>query len=215
MLADESGRVAQILGLVLEGTADTRDPVVTHETVKGWLANPTRLYDKANNRLKDEAAWIPAFGNVSDPDILSDDLPPNGSNGSIRITSRDSLEKTPLCQVRVGINPPPMIEQEASELFLKLTWRESDVEEERNSAFVAEVLGGMPLALTQVAGVIIRQSLSVSDFFKSYKKEAHDTLFERPRKPNHKHTNYGHTIASVRALEGLNLLITTRGKFLD
>ncbi|RWA06843.1 hypothetical protein EKO27_g8271 [Xylaria grammica] len=117
VLADESGRVAQILGLVLEGTADTRDPVVTHETAKGWLANPTRLYDKANNRLEDEAAWIPAFGNVSDPDILSDDLPPNGSNGSIRITSRDILAKTPLYRVRVGINPPPMIEQEASNRF--------------------------------------------------------------------------------------------------
>ncbi|XXG97829.1 hypothetical protein Hte_004143 [Hypoxylon texense] len=203
-LADEYSRVAETLGLVLEGTSDARDLVVTRELVKGWLAKPMRSYGRDNNNYDDEVAWLLILDNVNDPDLISDYLPPAGSNGSILITSRDSLSTTPLYQVKNGMNLPPMSEREASELLLKLTWREDDVEEQRLSASVADVLGGMPLALTQMAGVMTRQSLTFADFLKKYEEEeARSTLFGLSLEPSHKRVNYGYTLASVWALEGL------------
>ncbi|KAI0806374.1 P-loop containing nucleoside triphosphate hydrolase protein [Xylaria sp. FL0064] len=207
-LAGEIGRVAETLGLVLEGTDDASDPVVTRELVKGWLANPVRSYDRTNNSIEDDVFWLLVFDNVSDPDLLSDYLPPIGSNGAILITSRDSRAKTPLYQVKAGIDLPPLTTKEASHLLLKLTWRENELEERRNSEAVAEVLGGLPLALTQMAGVMVRQSLSFADFVKMYREEeeeeeeeeegAHSTLFQLSLEPSH-----SHTIASVWALESL------------
>ncbi|TPX13841.1 uncharacterized protein E0L32_005785 [Thyridium curvatum] len=203
-LADEFSRAAETLGLVLEGTADAKDPVVTRELVKGWLAEPVRSHNRVDNTYDDEVPWLLVFDNVNDPDLISDYLPPAGSNGSVLLTSRDSLAKTPFYHVENGVDLSPMKEEDASALLLKLTWREGDPQEEKLSFSVAEVLGGMPLALTQMAGVMVRQNLSFADFLKRYEEEeAHNLLFELSLEPSHKRANYGYNLASVWSLEGL------------
>ena len=203
-LADEFGRLAEELGLVLEGTADARDQVLTRELVKGWLAKPLRSYNNADNQVDDEVPWLLVFDNVDNADLLSEFWPPTGSSGSILITSRDNMAKSPLYQVSHGIDLPPLSNKDAAELLLKLTWREDVPEEQQLSLSVAEKLGELPLALTQMAGVMNRQSISFADFLSRYEEEeTRGSLFSLSFQPSHKRSNYGHTLASVWALENL------------
>ena len=202
-LADEFSHIAETLGLVLEGTADARDQVVTRELVKGWLANPLRSYSRAGNS-DNEVMWLLVFDNVDNADLLSEYWPPTGSSGSILVTSRDNLAKTPFYQIRYGVDLAPLHDEDAAELLLKLTWREDDPEEQKWKLAVAKKLGGLPLALTQMAGVMIRQGLSFADFLARYEEEeTHWPLFNLSLQPSHKRTSYGYTLASVWALEDL------------
>ena len=69
---------------------------------------------------------------------------------------------------------------------------------------VAELLGGFPLALTQMAGVMNRQSLSFSDFLHRYEEEeTHNALVHLSLEPSHERTNYPHSLATVWALDQL------------
>ncbi|EED21629.1 conserved hypothetical protein [Talaromyces stipitatus ATCC 10500] len=203
-LMDEFSQLAEHLGLVLEGSPDARDQALTRELVKGWLAKPVRSYNRTDNSAVEEVPWLLVFDNVNNPDLLSDLWPPDGSTGSILITSRDNLAKTQFYQIKNGIDLPPMSQDDASDLLLKLTWRENDPEEQRLSLDVADILGGLPLALTQMAGVMIRQSLSFANFLNRYgEEEEHAILFNLSLEPKHKRANYGHTLASVWSLEKL------------
>ena len=202
-LADEFSHIAESLGLVLEGTPDARDQDVTRELVKGWLAKSVRSYSRTGN-CDNEVAWLLIFDNVDNADLLSEYWPPTGSSGSILVTSRDNLAKTPFYQICCGIDLAPLCDEDAAELLLKLTWRENDTEEQRVSLAVAKKLGGLPLALTQMAGVMIRQGLSFADFLARYEEEeTHGPLFNLSLQPTHKRTSYNHTLASVWALEDL------------
>jgi hypothetical protein len=204
ILADEFSRIAETLGLVLEGTADARDQVVTRELVKDWLAKPVRSYNGTDNNSDDEVSWLLVFDNVDNADLISEYWPPTGSTGSILVTSRDTLAKTPFYQISDGIDLPPLSNKDAADLLLKLTWREKDVEEQKLSAEVADKLGGLPLALAQMAGVMIRQSLSFADFLNRYEEEGtHESLFSLSLQPSYKRMNYAHTLASVWSLEDL------------
>jgi hypothetical protein len=203
-LADEFSQIAEGLGLVLEGTTDARDQIVTRELVKGWLAKPVRSYNRTNKDSEDEVAWLLVFDNVNNPDLIYEFWPLTGSTGSILITSRDSIAKTPFYQISNGIDLPPLNSRDAANLLLKLTWRENDTEEQQLSFSVAEKLGCLPLALTQMAGVMVRQSLSFSDFLSRYEEEeTHGILFSLSLEPSHKRTNYSFTLATVWALEKL------------
>ncbi|KAJ6186405.1 hypothetical protein N7519_007706 [Penicillium mononematosum] len=190
-LADEFSQIAENLGLVLEGTADARDPVVTRELVKGWLEKPVRSYNKTNTDPEDEVSWLLIFDNVENPDVIEEFWPPTGSNGSVLITSRDPLAMTPYYQIQDGIDLPPLSKEDAADLLLKLTWREQDAEEQKLSLPVAEKLEGIPLALIQIAGVIIRQTRGTLSNFLSLSLE-----------PSHiKRKNYGYTVWALEELK--------------
>ena len=202
-LADEFSRLATDLGLVLECTADARNQIVTRELLKGLLAKPVRSYNRTGNS-DEEVSWLLIFDNVNDTILLSEFWPAAGSSGAILIISRDPLAKTFFYQIHDGIDLPPLSDQDAAELLLKLTWRGNEQEELKLSMKVAEILGGFPLALTQMTGVMNRQSLSFSDFLQRYaEEETRGALFHLPLEPSHKRTNYAHTLATVWALEKL------------
>ncbi|RHZ70335.1 hypothetical protein CDV55_108149 [Aspergillus turcosus] len=202
-LTDDFSRLAERLGLVLEGSADAMDPVLTRELVKGWMAKPVRSYNGANNSSAEEVPWLLVFDNVHDMDFLSDVWPRGASNGSILVTSRDTLAKSPSYESN-GIDLRPMSDKDASDLLLKMTSHEDNQEEYRLSFEVADKLGGLPLALTQMAGVMVRLHLSFSQFLKRYEEdERHIELFRLSFEPKYKRTGYEHTLASVWALEKL------------
>lgn len=202
-LADEFSQIAETLGLVLGGTADATDLIVTRELVKGWLANPVRNYSRADNSV-DEVPWLLVFDNLDNPDLLAEYWPSIGSCGAVLVTSRDGLAKTPFYQIEQGVDFPPLDNDMSAELLLKLTWREALEEERQLSISVADKLGGLPLAIRQMAGVMVRQSLSFADFLRRYDEaETHDALFQMSLEPRHKRTSYKHTIASVWGLDSL------------
>jgi hypothetical protein len=202
-LDDEFSRLAEHLGLVLEGSADAMDPVLTRELVKGWMEKPVRSYNRADNGSLEEVPWLLVFDNVRDMEILGDVWPSQSTYGSILVTSRDHLAKSPFYEISNGMDVPPMTDGDASGLLLKMTWREDSLEEQQLSLEVADKLGGLPLALTQMAGVMVRQHLSFSKFLRRYEEEEkRNTLFGLSYEGKSR-SKYGHTLASVWALEEL------------
>lgn len=203
-LANDFSHVAVELGLVLEGSQDARNLVVTRDLVIHWLAKPVKSYKRMDRDPHEGASWLVVFDNLGDRGLLLDLLPPGGSSGSVLITSRDPLAKTLFYGITNGLNLEPFKKDDASSFLLKLTWREDDLKEAEVSHTVAERLECYPLALTQMASIMIRQFLSFEDFLQRYnEEEAHHALlnlsFEERLSPG----SYVHTMASVWALEEL------------
>ena len=197
-LAHEFSQIAEKLGLVLEGTSDATNQVITRDLVKGWLAQPVRSYNRTD-RTDDEVAWLLIFDNVNDVDTISDYWPTSGTVGSILVTSRNHQAKTPHYRMMDGMDLPQLSKEDGGELLLKLTWRENDPEEQKLAPVVTEMIGGYPLALTHLAGKINRQSLSFADILARYEEEeTHDDLFSGPSRKD-----YNHTLLSVWDLEKL------------
>jgi hypothetical protein len=206
-LAGDFSRIALELGLVLEASLDAKDLTITRDLVKGWLNNPVRSYSHPDRDAGDSASWLLVFDNVEDRDTLADYWPIDGSVGSVLITSRDPHAKTPYYQVENGTDLQPLSAQDGAKLLLRLTWRDTDATERASVPSVVDRLGGIPLALTQMAGVIVRQDLSFAEFVTRYdEEEAHNSLFGLSFEARDKRDRpgaYAHTLASVWGLEDL------------
>ncbi|KAH6714430.1 hypothetical protein BKA61DRAFT_673740 [Leptodontidium sp. MPI-SDFR-AT-0119] len=162
-----------------------------------------RSYNGTDNSTT-EVSWLLIFDNVNNFDILTDFWPQHDNSGSIIVTSREHVVKIKAYHIEEGIDLPPLKKEEASNLLLKLTWHEDIPEEQELSLEAAEILGGLPLAMTQMAGVMNRKSLSSANFLNRYKEEeSRQKLFSLSLKPKIRRTTYGHTLATVWALEEL------------
>lgn len=109
------------------------------------------------------------FDNIDDADIL-DDYWPMGYLASVLITSRDPLLKTCIYtdgSGQTGISLQSFDQSEATDSQLKLTHRERELGEKASG----QALGGLPLAITQMAGVIARNELSFTEFLEMYGRE--------------------------------------------
>jgi len=203
-LARSFSQVAVSLGLVQADSMESRDQILTRDAVLGWLAHPRKSYKQLDDAQTDETTWLLVFDNVGNTDML-DDYWPADSSGSILITSRDPLVKSCVYSLRRGLSMPPLGATEGAKLLINLTGRRKlSIEERNNATAVAEVLGGLPLAIVQMAGVIIRQELSFSEFLEQYQKEsAHADLFNLQIGPTNARAGYEYTIASVWALDHL------------
>lgn len=198
-LADAFTSIAKKLALVSEGSVDSKDQVVTREIFKGWLANPVKSYSKFDNEVPDKASWLLVFDNADEPNILTDYWPLDGP-GCVITTSRDPLGWESCIVVFLN----PFSDNEASKFLEKLTKRTEDPEEKENSNLVAKKLGGLPLALAQMASIITRRDLSFAEFLQAYdEKEGRKELFPlREENPGHQ-SEYRHTLASVWPLKSL------------
>lgn len=203
-LAQSFSQVAVSLGLVQADTMESRDPILTRDAVLGWLAHPRKSYKRLDDAQADEATWLLVFDNVENTDFL-DDYWPTDSSGSILMTSRDPLVKSYVYSLRRGLSMPPLDAMEGAKLLIKLTGRRKlSIEERSKATAVAQILGGLPLAIVQMAGVISRQDLSFSEFLDQYRKEsAHADLFGLQIGPTNARAGYEYTIASVWALDHL------------
>jgi hypothetical protein len=143
-------RIAPTLGLETEG--EQHNPTVVKETVKNWLSRPRRmLNDSEDDDMTgtDEARWLLVFDNADKPDLLHDYLQIYGK-GSILATTRDPSIKD--CHPNVQeIELQPFQDDEASE-FLRLLTKKAGPSDD--SRVISHYLGGLPLAIAQMAGVI-------------------------------------------------------------
>ncbi|KAL9042200.1 MAG: hypothetical protein Q9214_003856, partial [Letrouitia sp. 1 TL-2023] len=190
-------KIAIELGLVDPDSVDSRDPVVTRDLVKGWLANPLKAGDLSDEEHSGRASWLLVFDNADDLTILEDVWPLDGP-GCVLLTSRDPLAKQFNYLGMTGIDLKPFHAEEG-ELFLnRLTGKEGD------SAAIVELLGGLPLAITQMAGVIIRRDLSFDEFVRTYnEEECRKEMFQLNLGHQNRRFGYEHTLASVWALDSL------------
>ncbi|MCJ1382412.1 hypothetical protein MMC17_005525 [Xylographa soralifera] len=202
-LAEGFGHIAMTMGLAPKDSAEVKDQVVAREVVKGWLANPLKSYHNNDQSIPESATWLLIFDNVDDPEILTDFWPLDGP-GCVLVTSRDPLSKKNGFSTTVGIDLEPLSSEQGAELLLKTTQRETQATDRTMSIDVAERLGGFPLAITQMAGVITRLNLTFGEFLKTYEEEKSraellDLRLEHPGR----RSAYKHTIASAWAVESL------------
>lgn len=180
--ADEAqkmdSRFSQIaVQLGLEPAAESTSHVVSRELVKGWLSKPWKwTKPKGEVRIAVDATWLVVFDNADDPQILPDYWPIQG-NGSVLITSRDPLSKDIFANEPSGVDLEPLGNREGAMLLKKLT---SEEDSEHVAENIAEILGGLPLAITQMAGVIRRQELKLSEFLDSYSDVSEHALLFGP-----------------------------------
>lgn len=187
-------KIALVLGL--ESNEGLSDPVASRELVKGWLAQP--VGHAAQSEAK-QPRWLLIFDNADKPDLLHDFWPQDGQ-GSVLITSRDPLTKTQFYG-KTGTDLENLPIEESKLLLRKLTHRSIDAESEPLCAEIVKKLNCFPLAIVQMSGVMWRRSLSLEEFLEIYSEEV-----ERSDLHNMKvgtQQGYGHTLASVWALEKL------------
>ena len=196
VLAECFAKIAQDLGL--EGAEGGKDLTVSRERVKGWLSHPVRSFD-SNYAADDEANWLLVFDNVDDLDVLHDYWPATG-HGSVLVTSRDPLAKTSFYTANNGIDLKPFGPQETAQ-FIKLLTHASTTVKQEDLDTLADTLAGLPLAITQMAGVIRRLRLSYRDFLKVYEQsqqQLYDMGLDKPP------PGYTHSLATVWALDTLS-----------
>lgn len=190
-------KIAVELGLVDRDSIDSRDEVVTRELVKGWLANPLRKADPLDEGLNDRASWLLVLDNADHLEEIEDILPLDGP-GCVLLTSRDPVAREVHYQGMTGVNLEPLGSEEGTSLLTTMTGRAGD------SASIVHLLGGLPLAMTQMAGVIVRRDLSFADFIDTYnEEEGRREMLQLNLTPKARRTGYEHTVASVWALDNL------------
>ena len=202
-IADSFCRIATATGLVQEGSDDAKDQVVTRDTVKGWLANPLTSYLEHDKGRSQQASWLLVFDNVEDQEVLTDYWPLDGP-GCVLVTSRDPLAKRNGFSAMYGTDLQPLSRADGAEVLLKLTGRGSEDEEKSMATKISEQLGGFPLAIHQMAGIITRRELTFAEFLATYEEESsreelYNLSLEHPSRRN----GYEHTVASVWAMERL------------
>ena len=183
--------------LGLEKKADASDAVVSRELVKSWLEEPFEGAASQGKRIK----WLLIIDSVDEPDILHD-FWPQSLEGSILITSRDPLMKTSLFSVNTGADLGNLEPEEATDLLKDLIGIDPDnTTIESTLLEIAQRLNCFPLAIIQMAGVILRRSLKPGQFLDIYKDETERAELHGLRVGSQH--SYSLTLSSTWALESL------------
>ena len=115
-----------------------------------------------------DCKWLVIFDNADDIGVLKHAWPSSGS-GSILLTSRDfSASFSPAAQ---GHHVQPFDNAMGSAALLALTGKKGASEVDQALAIdIAEALGGLPLALSQISGFIVQRRLALKDFLPLYER---------------------------------------------
>jgi hypothetical protein len=230
--SDEPTKVAEgfcsiAVGLGLEQPGTIQNQAVSRDLVKRWLTKPLKHYRRPSMPATGEyASWLLILDNVDDPVILKDYWP-SGGRGSILITSRDPLAKGRTFRTTGGQILQPFKEEDAAHFLCQLADNDSDNEDEDDSEneneignmdedsrsadpsrisndalAIARRLGGLPLALIQMAAVISRNDMTYKDFLEYYDREQCVKDFIDFNLGQD--TGYEHTLSTVWALDRLS-----------
>lgn len=186
--------------LGLEDESAPKDETESREMVKGWLSKPILAANQGTPKANDEASWLLILDNADDPDILYDFWPDTGT-GCVIVTSRNPLSKDTAYSPSLGIDLAPFNLGEAGLLLQSVSNREYEENSLETCTRIVEILGGLPLAITQMGGIIRRRYMSLEDFLAYYEVNArklHDTAAPGQRR------SYKQTISSVWMLEALS-----------
>ena len=192
--------------LGLQDPLEKQNHVVGRETLKGWLSNPkkgaTITGDAFNSSSTGsaEADWLIIFDNADDPYLLTDYWP-QGS-GSVLITSRDPLTKSLFCTQSSGLDLNPLSDEDGAYLLRSLTEMNNE-EPDDVARQISHALGGLPLAIVQMASVIRRQQLDLAEFLELYQDFTEHPDFHGKRFDSGIR-KYPHSISTVWAFERLN-----------
>ncbi|KAI1756797.1 hypothetical protein F4782DRAFT_549242 [Xylaria castorea] len=182
-----------------------KDRVVSRNIALEWLSNPLKRsgsgglsVESINSTERDEANWLLVFNNADDLALLQT-FWPLGQRGSILITSRDPMAK----RGRPGVDLKPFKQKEAAALLRKLTNATEIPENKKALISLSERLGGLPLAITQVAALIDRWEMTLSEFLRYLDKQPSIKTVAKSKPPTLQ-DHYNHSLFTVWALESLN-----------
>ena len=181
-----------------------KDRVVSRNLTLEWLNNPIKqrrnnasilLDDQSESNL---ATWLLVFNNADDLEVLQAFWPPS-QRGSILITSRDPMAK----QGGSGIDLEPFEPNEAAFLVRRLTQVSDSPENCETSLNLSIRLGGLPLAITQIAALIERLDMTLQEFLVYFDHQTNIAKVAK-MKPIVLHDHYKHSLFTVWALESLS-----------
>lgn len=167
-LAESFARFARALGL-LEPT-ESADRKISRRRVLEWLADPIkRLTSNDFGSETGLAKWLLIFDNADDLALIQSYWP-NPAIGSILVTSRDPLSRTDLTS-NVGIAMPELLPEESAHLLESLVGDPQSPHRYQDALKLAKRFYGLPLAINQLAALIRRREMTISEFLATFGKE--------------------------------------------
>ncbi|KAK1775513.1 tetratricopeptide repeat domain-containing protein [Copromyces sp. CBS 386.78] len=172
--------IAQIaVRLGIQDPNEPDDKIINRGLALEWLLDPFRVEYTADGQVKVSASWLVIFDNADDPDLLAPyrDV---ANSGAVLLTSRSPLAKSAFSDRAVDISIQPFSSKESAKFLQKITGvdgRHDEAEE------IGTKLGGLPLALAQMAGIIRLEFLTYTEFLTLYddaeeEAEVHDTVLQ-------------------------------------
>ncbi|KAI8632560.1 P-loop containing nucleoside triphosphate hydrolase protein [Xylariaceae sp. FL1651] len=198
---DESfAEIAYELNLLTQ--QESKNRVVSRNAVLGWLSRPRKTQvgaDLGEAAQESLARWLMILDNLDNPSQSRDYTPLHG-NGAILITSRDPFSKKYLFDGE-GIDLEPFNVEDAQQFLQIATYQSQSQEDDKDCLSLCERLGGMPLAIAHVAGVINGHDLTFSECLEAYEK---GLLIHRTEELALTQVGtYNRTLSTVFALERL------------
>jgi hypothetical protein len=142
--------------------------------------------------------WLLVFDNADNINILRH-VWPGDTHGSVLVTSRDFNSAHSLTSA--GLNLQPFDDSVGADVLLQLIGHEklapADITEAES---ISHALGGLPLALDQIAGFITQRCLLLQDFLPLYERNA-AKIDSRKIGLN----DYSHTLSTVWEMTLANL----------
>ncbi|KAL7928385.1 P-loop containing nucleoside triphosphate hydrolase protein [Trichoderma chlorosporum] len=194
--------IAKALDLVEEG--DQGNKAISRDKVLQWFSDPRKRAMRKAASLTDMdsalAKWLIIFDNADNISILRE-FWPLGSSGSILVTSRDPTAKSDLANQ--GIDLPPMSSDECAALLQSLIGEAPSATPSHAALFLANRVGNVPLAISQIATRIRRNAMTIEEFLN---RHGNDSLLlelnKEQSQPPQEH--YRHTLATVWGFENFS-----------
>ncbi|KAL8853088.1 MAG: hypothetical protein Q9221_002119 [Calogaya cf. arnoldii] len=150
---------------------------------------------------KTRTKWLLIFDNVDSHDMISNCWPVS-KHGAILVTTRDVVVAT--LPIDTGLEVNEFGVAQGAEFLLQMTPNRRRQDRETKSAEdVARQLGGLPLALNQMAALVNARNLSLKEFGDMYTK--HDQRLHEQKKSGSKYLGYKYSLDTVCELSFDNL----------
>ncbi len=158
-----------------------------------------------------DATWLMVLDNADDPDILYDWLPAQGP-GCILVTSRYLYTKENVYRLGNGLDLAPLSPKDGGKMLRKLSERQEEADAVATSTQIVELLGGLPLAISQMSGITRQKHLALKDFEEWYRE---DSKALHSLKVRGMLSNYQYTVGTVWAVEQMSVSAQTLLKVLS
>ena len=206
--ADDVGKIAQDyrdlaigLGLVEANSRNAMDLDYTKDVLKRWLINPQKNSSCEGEKSVELASWLLVFDGVENGDVLNGFWPYNGP-GSVLITSRNPYSWSASLELQ------PFSLSEATNYLFRVTGQEPTPGPEMAAATtIANRLGGLPLALSQMGSIVASKDISFTNFLYSFEESEGSQAFFDWQSPDklRSSSNYQFNVASVWGFDRLGI----------
>ncbi|KAH6624106.1 hypothetical protein B0J18DRAFT_427284 [Chaetomium sp. MPI-SDFR-AT-0129] len=176
-LETDLAQIAVRLGIQDPNEPD--DKAINRGLALEWLCNPFKMDYESGDAVRLPASWLVIFDNADEPDILAPYRDITAS-GAVLITSRSPLAKNSFSPQTREIEIQSFDTEEAGDFVQSITGTVGHLDEARQ---IGARLGGLPLALAQMAGIIRLEFLSYTEFLELYsdadeEAEVHGTVLQ-------------------------------------